>query len=287
MTSTQTRRVELWVEPRGGTPAVNPVMRRLLRSLEGDGTVVRVRVPEHEVMDEHGLLDAERLDLVLLKSATTLSLSVAVAGESSGIPFLNGARATLRAHDKAATVARLAAAGLPVPESFLFQPEQKAGTAPHARDVAWVSKPVRGVHGRGVAFHSQFPETLGATPVSGGEPSYVVDDGTRLLQRRVGGEEADVKVYIAGERIFAGSKAFGPSSYAEDGVSPVVLDKKVVGVVRAVGEALGLRLFGVDLRFEGDESFVIDANPFPGYRGFPKAVEALREEIMHFLEKEK
>lgn len=282
MTLARKRCIELWVEPRHGAPAVNPVMRRLLRSLEDEGAETYIHVPEHGVTDERGMPDGESLDLVLLKSATTLALSVAVAGESSGARFLNGARTTLRAHDKAATLARLAAAGLPVPETFLFQPAQTVG-ASQARGGSWVSKPVLGVHGRGVVFHPKFPTALEAPPVLGDEPLYTVDDGTRLLQRRAGGGEADVKVYVAGEEVFAGSKHFGPSSYSEDGISPVVLDKKVVEVVRAVGEALGLRLFGVDLRFEGDEPTIIDANPFPGYRGFPGAVEALRGEVLRIL----
>ncbi len=51
----------------------------------------------------------------------------------------------------------------------------------------------------------------------------------------------------------------------------------------AVGEALKLRCFGVDLRFLDGRPVIIDANPFPGYRGFPDAVPALRGEIERAL----
>jgi hypothetical protein len=54
-------------------------------------------------------------------------------------------------------------------------------------------------------------------------------------------------------------------------------------MVLAAGETLGLRCFGLDLRYEGGRPTIIDANPFPGYRGFPEAVPALRSEIERSL----
>jgi ribosomal protein S6--L-glutamate ligase len=269
-------RIELWVEERGGEPAVNPVMRALLESLAGDGAVVSVRVPEREVFDP---LDERPADLVLLKSATDLALSRAVAGEAGGTSFLNAARATFGVHDKAATVARLAAAGLPVPKSFLFQPDEE--TVRSGTEGRWVVKPVRGVHGRGVSFHEGPVLKLPAEVEADG--SFVADDGVRLLQGRVGGEEADVKVYVADGICFAGRKRFSASSYRTDEIVPVALDPETEGIVRVAGDALGLSCFGVDLRFDGEGPFIIDANPFPGYRGFPGAVGALRAEVERAL----
>jgi ribosomal protein S6--L-glutamate ligase len=277
------RRLELWVEARGGVAAINPVMRALVQDLKAAGAAVDVRVPEHEVVDPENLLDARPPDLVLLKTDTTLSLSLALADEAHGVKFLNGASDTLRAHDKAATVARLAAAGLPVPETFLLQPETN-GEVPRSGAVGmWVAKPTQGVHGRGVGVYPAFPVALDALATLGDGGSYVVDDGTRLVQRKVGGAEDDVKVYVAGERLFAGLKTFGPESYAANEIDAVTLDARTEEMIHAVGEALGLRLFGVDLRFEDGQPVVIDANPFPGYRGFPDAAPALRAEIERAL----
>jgi ribosomal protein S6--L-glutamate ligase len=262
------------VEERRGRPAVNPVMRSLLEDLAGGGASVSVRVPEREVLDP---LDERPADLVLLKSDTDLALSRAVADEMCGTHFLNGARATLRAHDKGATLARLAAAGLPVPKTFLFRPGEHVSRPD--LEGRWVVKPVRGVHGRGVSFHEGAASAL-AVPAEGDvDGSFVADDGTRLLQSRVGRDEADVKVYVANGRCFAGKKSFGASSYESDKVEPVVLDRGTEGIVLAAGEALSLSCFGVDLRFDGEGPVIIDANPFPGYRGFPGAVGPLRAEI--------
>lgn len=283
MTSLSGRRIELWVEARGGIAAINPIVQTLLDDLSAAGAAVSVRVPEHEVADPRKMLDGEPPDLVLLKTATTLGLSRAIADEAHGVKFLNGARATLRANDKAATIARLAAAGLPVPETFLLEPDPGGIGSPDGLEGEWVTKPTRGVHGRGVTIHLKLSSALNIRANLDMRGSHVVDDGTRLLQRRVGGGTADLKVYVAGERRFAGAKTFSATSYATDDIEPSDLDRSTTEIVRGVGDALGLRLFGVDLRFEDDAPEIIDANPFPGYRGFPDAVAALRFEIERAL----
>ena len=139
------------------------------------------------------------------------------------------------------------------------------------------------MHGRGVAVYPEFPAGFDAVATLDDDGSYVVDDGTRLLQRRIGGAACDVKVYVAGERIFAGFKKFGPESYAANEIEAVTLDARTEEMIHAVGESLDLRLFGVDLRFEDGEPVIIDANPLPGYRGFPAAAPALRSEIERAL----
>lgn len=274
-------RIELWVEERGGKPAVNPIVRALLRALEADGARTSVKVPEREVHSPAVLPDPP--DLVLLKSATDLALSRSVAAEAAGTRFLNGARATRRAHDKAAAVATLAAAGLPVPQTFLLRTGAVASATPDEGG-GWVTKPVRGVHGRGVSFHDGLAKALAAPFGAETDGSFVADDGSRLVQRRVGKDEPDLKVYVANGRLFAGRKHFSAGSYARDEISRVEPDRASTEVVLGAGEALGLSLFGVDLRFEGGEPVVIDANPFPGYRGFPAAVGALRAEVGRALE---
>jgi hypothetical protein len=84
------RRIELWVEARRGTAAVNPILRALLDGLAADGASISVRVPEHEVIAPGASIP----DLVLLKTATSLGLSLALAEEARGIRCLNAARAT-------------------------------------------------------------------------------------------------------------------------------------------------------------------------------------------------
>lgn len=288
MTTTQTP-LELWVEARAGAPAVNPVIAALLRHLIATGTPVTVRVPELEPL---GQARGPRPDLVLLKTAATLSLSLALAEEAAGGSFLNPAAATSAANDKAAVLARLCRAGLPVPASYLIDPDGHDGTRPgvhgsldrpatEATDVrrGWVSKPVLGWHGTGVLFHETLADALAPQATAPPAPGWLVDDGTRLVQRRVGTAEPDLKVYVAGDQMFAATKEFSSASFASDDVVPATLDIAQRDIVRAAGETMGLRLFGVDLRSDDGSPVVIDVNPFPGYRGFPDAVPALLAEI--------
>ena len=71
--------IELWVEERGGEPAVNPIMQGLLEGLEADGATTIVRVPEHDVFDLEHVFKASSPDLILLKSATSLTISLSTA----------------------------------------------------------------------------------------------------------------------------------------------------------------------------------------------------------------
>ena len=286
MTSTTyAPRLELWVEARAGRPAVNPVMASLLRHLAAEGRPVTVRVPELEPLGQVRHLGGPRPDLVLLKTVTTIALSVAVADEAAGGVFLNPAAATSAANDKAAVLARLSFAGVPVPASYLIDPAGQQGDVrtadlnPADAQGRWVSKPVVGWHGTGVRFHQTLADALAPDGTAPAEPGWLVDDGTRLVQRRVGAEEPDLKVYVAGPRMFAAAKEFSSASFASDQMRPVELDAAQRDIVRAAGEALGLRLFGVDLRVCEGAPVVIDVNPFPGYRGFPEAMPALLAEI--------
>lgn len=280
--TTPAPRLELWVEARSGVPAVNPVVAALLRDLAQDGRPVTIRVPE---LDPLGEDPGPRPDLVLLKTATTLALSLAVAQEAAGSLFLNPARVTSEANDKAAVIAALSFAGVPVAPSYLIDPESRAGQdgegGPSAGGAPgrWVTKPVVGWHGIGVRFHETLSDALAAGGTAPAETGWLVDDGTRLVQRQVGAGETDLKVYVAGEHMFAATKAFSAVSFASDNVRRAELDHEQRDTVRAAGEALGLRVFGVDLRFDEGAPVVIDVNPFPGFRGFPEAVPALLAEV--------
>lgn len=262
--------VELWVERRDGRPAVNAVMSGLLAELARAGADVVVRTPEDELVDPR----APAPDAILLKSANPVAVAAAFAAERRGALVVNSAAATARAGDKAAAVAALAAHGVPVPETTLAA----ASTAVPETRGGWIAKPVRGLHGAGVHAAASYGEALAgvAATLNG---SAVGDDGTRIVQRLVGRGTIDVKVYAAGGRVFAGAKRFGATSFRSDEIRPLDPTPAMRELALAAGAALGLTLVGVDLRRQHGALYVVDVNPFPGYRGFPEAAVALREEI--------
>lgn len=261
--------IELWVEKRDGRPAVNPVIAALLELLARDGAATAVRTPETELLDPR----RPPADVILLKSANPIAVAAALAAERRGALVVNSAAATARANDKAAAVAALAAVGVAVPETLLAD---RSCTDAAGLAGAWIAKPVRGVHGVGVHAGRSYRDALAGVAVNG---SAVLDDGTRIVQRLVGRGAIDVKVYAAGDRLFAGGKRFDQASFRCDRIRPLEPTSEMREVALAAGAALGLTLFGVDLRREREELYVVDVNPFPGYRGFPAAAAALRDEI--------
>jgi len=258
-------RLALWVEERDGRAAVNPVMRGLLAALRADGAIVRVRVVERGRTTPRSAAGA---DLVLLKSFGPLACSLALATERHGQRFLNGGKATVRATDKAAVVAALAAARLAVPASWLRVPvtgRRESRVPVDARSGSgWYTKPVNGIHGEGVARHP------GPTP-----PARSSSAAPELVQAAVG-TGVDLKVYVAGDVVFAARKAFSTGSFASGAVERIPADPDVIRMARYAADALDLRCFGLDLRLDETGAAIVDANPFPGFRGFPDAVPALR-----------
>jgi glutathione synthase/RimK-type ligase-like ATP-grasp enzyme len=265
--------IDLWVDDRSGRPRVTSVMQALFAELHASGAVTRVRVPEHEVAAAEG---REAADLVLLQSSGPLGLARARAGEVHGLRCLNGAAVTVRALDRAAVIGRLAAAGVPLPATFLLPASSASGAirAGHARQ-GWVVKPVFGAGGNGIGFGDSPARAIAAARGVGEEPL--------LLQNEIG-EGPDLKVCVAGEALFAGWKRWDPGSYLRSEVEPTALGTHEQAIVRRVGAALELRCYGVTLRLEADGSpRVVDAKPFPGYRGFPEAVGSLLGEVEEAL----
>jgi len=274
-------RIELWVEERGGQAAINPVMVDLLAGLARSGARVKARVIEHETVDPARPC---RADLILLRSATDLALAAAMAAAAAGVRVIEAPGLACRTLDKAAVIGLLAAHNLPVPPTYLVggSGDSEAVEVPSewaAR--SWFRKPVRGVHGWGVSTHESLAGAFVA-PDHAGVPDWVTDDGCRLVQAAVG-EGPDLKIYAAGEKLFAGRKGFHSRSYADDSIDRIELDPSTAELARTVGAALGLRLYGLDLRLERGRAWIVDVNPFPGYRGFPDAAAAIEREIIRAL----
>lgn len=270
--------IELWTDHRSGEPTLNPVMQALLAELRAAGAIARVRVPDHEVASA---AFRETADLVLLATTGPLAVARARAGEAQGLRCLNGAAVTLRALDRAAVVGRLAAAGVPLPPTWLV-PDRSATDPIHPGEPVrgWVARPALATTGGGIAIGDSPARAAAAARAPANEPL--------VLQPEVGGEGPELRVYVAGEALFAGWRRWGPHRDAGgqpvDDVEPTALGSHEQAVVRRVGGALGLRCYRVDLRLETDGTpLVVGVKSFPGYHAFPEAVEPLLREVEHAL----
>jgi len=249
-------RILLLLERRShGTPT--PLLNRLCTALRERGAEVEIEIPEEMLLRSDTLLPEH--DLYLLKSYTDLAISVAGILDAEGAEILNPYPSCLVVRDKALTAARLRAAGIPAPQTWLTTDPMTL--APLLDRTSLVIKPLRGLHGRGVQRVRNLPE-LEAVPR--GEPL--------VAQEYVPGPGRDLKLYLAGDKVFAVRKPFSATSYVRDGESCRPPDA-AREIALECGRALELGLYGLDLIESVDGPVVVDVNYFPGYRGVPDPVQ--------------
>jgi ribosomal protein S6--L-glutamate ligase len=245
---------------RGSPPRMNPIFAETRELLKSRGVDVDLRFPEYELTRVDELtVDS---DLYVLKSNTSLSFALASVLHYLGAPLLNRYGACLATRDKVVTAAVLAAAGVPTPRSLLAaQPVQLSS---HLAAGPLILKPHRGAYGRGVAV----ADSVANLPAAENFPELV------FAQEYLAWARTDLKVFAIGDDLFGVRKPFSDTSYLSGG-EQAKLTPHVEAIVRRVGDALGLELYGVDLAEDESGLRVFDVNTVPGYRGVPDAARRL------------
>jgi ribosomal protein S6--L-glutamate ligase len=105
--------------------------------------------------------------------------------------------------------------------------------------------------------------------------------GPVLVQEHVRGCGEDLKVYVAGEEVFAVRKPFSADSFTRPG-RPVPVTPEVREMALRCGAACGLGLYGLDVIESPDGPVVVDLNYFPGYKGVPGVAALLADYIDEF-----
>jgi ribosomal protein S6--L-glutamate ligase len=223
-----------------------------------------------EVIPEEALLavDAPPDDDVLWlhKSYSELALQVAGALHAGGARLLNPYRATAALRSKIVAAQVLAAAGVPAPRTWAVGDPRALG--PLLARSPLVVKPAAGWRGQGVSF-VRTAAALAALPPF---------EAPMVAQELVDGPGEDLRLYVAGERVFATRKPFSGGSYAVAG-RPAPVTPRLEELALRVGAAFGLALFGLDLVEGSAGPVVVDVNHFPGYKGCPGAAEAVAHVI--------
>jgi ribosomal protein S6--L-glutamate ligase len=245
-------------------PVPSPVLLEVFDLLEQRGFEVESGIPE-ELVARPDLIRVEH-DLYLLKSHTELALSVAGVLDTLGARLLNPYASCITTQDKIVASRRLRAAGVPAPRCWVTG--DLTLLAPIADETPLIVKPYRGHRGAGISIvrnaAALVAVELPPTPV--------------LIQEYVEGSGEDVKVYVAGEDVFAVRKEFSPTSFTRPGrfcaVSPEIRE-----IALACGRALGLGLYGLDVLETDGGPVVVDVNYFPGYKGIPDVAPVIADYI--------
>lgn len=239
------RRILFLLGQSPGTGSVLPGVNALLRQT---GAETNVHVWEGHLPNLTGW------DLVALRGLPVEALEQVNRLEQAGLRCCNSAAATLLVRDKAATVAFLAAAGIPVPGSIQVSNWVEAHRVAAGRPV--VAKSVYGSRGDGVLLADREPLP--------GDPPF---PGPYLIQDLVEGSGPDRKVYVVGEHVAGVLRPWPPDGLDQKrGVSFTPSEEERDLAVRS-GVALGLEVYGVDFRSGPQGSVVVDVNAFPGFKG--------------------
>lgn len=243
----------------------SPVLLEVFDLLRTAGHVVDGWIPEDRQLPATTV--PRTADLYVLKSHTEHALSYAAALVDAGATLLNDYHSCLIAQDKVTAARRMRSLGVPTPDTWLAS--DPAGAAVLLEDGPLIVKPNRGHRGADVLLARE-PSDL-ATYAGGGQPL--------IVQRYVPGPGEDLKVYVAGEHVWAVRKPFDTMSFTRPG-RPVEVSAEVRRIAQQVRHGFGLELFGIDIIESVHGPRVVDVNYFPGYKGCPDPAPAIADTIL-------
>lgn len=253
-------------QPAGPARPVTPEVIRLLEEWGVEVTVIR---PEEHLTNLRDIRVDH--DLYVLKSATELALSLAGALDALGARMTNPYSVTVRCRDKVVATRLLQSAGVPVPETFVsVRPSQ---LAPLLGGGPLVVKPHRGSKGRGVHVVWDADE-LGEVATA---------TGPIFAQRYHEPTGRDRKLYCMGGQLFGVKRVWPVRSYEDKLGEPFTVTPELREIALRAAEAFGIDLFGLDIVLSEGRPYVVDVNPFPGFKGVPDAALRLADYLYDAL----
>lgn len=208
--------------------------------------------------------------------------------ESRGVQVLNGPRAIECAVDKYLTTARLQAAGLPVPPTFVCESSDAALEAFERLGGDVVVKPIFGAEGRGIVRVSD-PDLALRTFRTLERLQAVL-----YLQQFVPHEGFDLRVMVLDGRVLAAMRRRSPQDFRTN-VSREARPELAEATSRETDWALkaaaavGARLAGVDILYSrSGEGYVIEVNGVPGWQALSRVTGCdVATEVIRSLERKR
>ena len=246
----------------------------VVQALRSRGVRVRTVVAEAVSVDLSGGSWTRGSSVVLARGRSDALLGLLRSAEQAGVPVVNTATAIQSVVDKAGLAATLSAAGVPTPTSWLGSPTMLA----QRDDLTFplILKPVLGDNARGLVVVESHCELRGvAWPES-----------VALAQEFHRGDGCDLKLYVAGRRVWAVRRPSpidpdGSPRVARDPGLPVLVTPLLRSLARTCARLFGLRLFGVDCVVGPDGvPLAVEVNDFPNYRGLPAEANEVLADIV-------
>lgn len=201
-----------------------------------------------------------------------------------GTRVVNPPRSLEVAIDKHLSLARLAAAGLPVPRSFVAQTPQAIRDAWRCLSGDAVVKPLFGSQGKGIVRLADPPAL--ERFLAGRSPEAVA-----YLQAFVPHAGWDARLFVLGDEVFAMRRSSATdwrTNIALGGTaSPLAPSVAWIDLARQATRVLGASIAGIDLvESLSGEVFILEANAVPGWRALESVVGGdIADRVVQFLER--
>jgi ribosomal protein S6--L-glutamate ligase len=247
----------------------------LVRRLQSGGHQVRqvdlaaaVRLGDHDW--------CRQLDVLVCRGRSPAVLALLEAAAAAGVRCVNTADAVASVVNKAAMGVRLAAAGIPTPETYLGLATTVAAAA--ADQFPLILKPACGDNAQGLRIVWSADELLA---LDWPEP-------ITLAQRYLPGAGPDLKLYVAGRTVWAIRKP-SPIDPVHGGRVSAAADARPVRtevtedlekLALRCGDVFGLDLYGVDCLITDSGPLVLEVNDFPNYSGLLDADVVLADLVL-------
>jgi ribosomal protein S6--L-glutamate ligase len=249
----------------------------LITWLNGAGAETRFIVAERQMAEVGGPGPWDELapgDLVAARTRNRFGLALLREATTPGVTVATPWDAVTAIRNKPRAVSRMAAAGIPMPRTWLANRPAMLRSIPRTC-YPLILKPHLGDNAQGIVVL--------------GDPADIDDldwtDGMTLAQRYVDAGGVDLKLYVAGERVWAVRRA-SPLNGSKRPTEQVAVDRELRDLAAACRRLFGLDLLGIDVLESRSGPLVVDVNDFPNYTGVDGAPEAvgrlLLQDMTHF-----
>lgn len=202
----------------------------------------------------------------------------------SGIRIVNSAKSIESAVDKYLCLCRLSAAGIPVPDSYVFQKAKQASDFFAAQKASYVFKPLFGSVGKGLELLEQLDQAKARFQLAEQNEKVI------YLQHYIDSPHRDLRLFVIGDDVTCMAR-----SNDNDWRKNIQLGGRAVPYLPTAHErelaiesarAIGVEIAGVDLLIsDNEEPFVIEVNSSPGWQTLSRVSHVdIASKILAYLE---